>query len=715
MMNHVTTIQRARVSPVVALLAVLAGCARADLEPAGQFAPATIAVNLEFAASVNAQGGARSAYEKADQLVLRFSDTRATREQSQANFNGTNPETRVGMIVNLHQATETLNFDLELRRGNDALFRGSQPVALRAGRTTTVTVTLQPVVAGVIAPDSIGTLTAYGQAFQLSGVAVFATGDTIDGAPVKWSSLDAGVASIDSAGLLIARSDGIARLVVRALNYADTTTARVLANVYSISVNPSGTSIPIGSNAQFSAVMFDRNGNPVPNRPVVWSSSDPFVITIDSNGQAHGVGIGSARIIATVGATAGNALANGVAAPPLTDSLRAVIVAPGVVVLSARVTANGATTSAWFEWGSPALAPAPPSLTLKQLVGAALQPFPVNTTLPGLLPNTQYVARINASNSAGSTRSDSILFIIPAVGPTVQTRDTANHVPGQITLRGTVNPNGATLNAWFQVSTDPSFATYDSVNVGTFSGFTPTDVSTIISIGPPGTTYWFRLVGRSTGGLTAGATFTFTVPPIGSSGLSVETRDTSNYTPGQITLNGTVRPNGVSAGAWFQISGDPSFATYDSLDVGTFSGITAKDVSAVAAVGPPGTTYAFRLVGRSSAGLVLGATVSFTVPAPTAPPTAITDAPTLVVPGIATFMGQVNPNGLATEVWFEWGTSTDPSTFKMTTVQQVGGGTTLLTITELVANLPQDPTIYYRIVTRNSAGTTFGDLVSFKF
>jgi Bacterial Ig-like domain (group 2) len=717
MMNHEQPIQRSRVIALVALLALIAGCARTDLGPTGEFAPATVAVNLEFAASLNAQGGARTAYEKADRLDLRFSDSQATREQSQSNFDGTNPETRVSMIVTLHDVTETLNFSLELRRGNDALFRGSKAVALKAGRTTTITVTLEPVVAGVIAPDSVGTLTVYGQSLQLSAVAIFATGDTIDGAPVKWSSLDAGVASIDSAGLLVARSDGLARLVVRALDYADTTTARVLANVYSITVSPGGASIPIGSNAQYSAVMFDRNGNPIPTRPVVWSSTDPSVITVDPDGQAHGVGIGSARIVATVGAAAGNALANGVAAPPLTDSLKAVIIAPGVVVLSANVTANGATTTAWFEWGSPALTPAP-SLTLKQFVGAALKPFPVSSRLQGLLPNTQYVARINASNSAGSTRSDSIIFIIPAVGPNVQTRDTANYLPGQITLRGAVNPNGAVVDAWFQLSTDPSFATYDSVDVGSFTGFTSTDVAAMVAVGPPGTTYWYRLRGRSTSGLVSGATFTFTVPTFGSPGLSVETRDTSNSMPGEITLNGTVHPNGVSANAWFQISLDPTFATYDSLDVGTFTGFVPVDVSANATIGPPGTTYSFRLVGSSSAGIVVGATVTFTVPGvvpPTLPPTAITDPPTVIGPGTATFMGQVNPNGLPTEVWFEWGTSMDPTTFKQTQVQQVGGGTSVLTITELVANLPQDPTIYYRIVTRNSAGTTYGDLVSFKF
>lgn len=74
----------------------------------------------------------------------------------------------------------------------------------------------------------------------------------------------------------------------------------------------------------------------------------------------------------------------------------------------------------------------------------------------------------------------------------------------------------------------------------------------------------------------------------------------------------------------------------------------------------------------------------------------------------ATFNGSVTPNGNATEVWFEWGTTAS-----------LGGATSRQTFTansnfsQLVSNLTQNTTYYYRAMASNSAGTAQGSVISF--
>ncbi|MDQ5844333.1 MAG: lamin tail domain-containing protein, partial [Acidobacteriota bacterium] len=78
----------------------------------------------------------------------------------------------------------------------------------------------------------------------------------------------------------------------------DTTVQVPTATVTSVDVSPSTATINRGRTQQFSATAF--NGvTPVPGATFTWSSSDTNVATIDTNGLATGVGIGTTTITAT--------------------------------------------------------------------------------------------------------------------------------------------------------------------------------------------------------------------------------------------------------------------------------------------------------------------------------------------------------------------------------------------------------------------------------
>src|SRR5262249_6623290 len=94
-------------------------------------------------------------------------------------------------------------------------------------------------------------------------------------------------------------------------------------------------------------------------------------------------------------------------------------------------------------------------------------------------------------------------------------------------------------------------------------------------------------------------------------------------------------------------------------------------------------------------------------------PTVTTTAATGVTASGAALNGNVNPNGLATNAWFEWGTSPTLATFTSTTTQAIGSGTTAQAVTTPLSGLNAGTTYYYRAAASSSAGTAKGSILSF--
>src|SRR3989304_1298883 len=78
----------------------------------------------------------------------------------------------------------------------------------------------------------------------------------------------------------------------------------------------------------------------------------------------------------------------------------------------------------------------------------------------------------------------------------------------------------------------------------------------------------------------------------------------------------------------------------------------------------------------------------------------------------ARLRGEVDPNGLDTEVWFEWGQglfSLDNDTPK----EDVGDGNSIDSFDAIIDNLDENETYHFRAVARNSEGTDYGLTRSF--
>ena len=98
-------------------------------------------------------------------------------------------------------------------------------------------------------------------------------------------------------------------------------------------------------------------------------------------------------------------------------------------------------------------------------------------------------------------------------------------------------------------------------------------------------------------------------------------------------------------------------------------------------------------------------------PAPT-PPTSVTSSASSISASGARLNGSANPNGAATDAWFQWGTST--SYGNVTSPQtSVGSGTSAVSYSFNLGSLSCGTTYYFRAVAQNSGGTAYGSGRSF--
>ena len=172
-------------------------------------------------------------------------------------------------------------------------------------------------------------------------------------------------------------------------------------------------------------------------------------------------------------------------------------------------------------------------------------------------------------------------------------------------------------------------------------------------------------------------------------------------------LHGTVNPNGVAT-VFFEYGTTTAYgATTEGREI---SASTPTDFQADLGGLTGDTTYHYRAVAVSATGTVYGDDVSLTT-TPDAP-VAATGDPASVSNSGATLVGAVAPNGLATEVYFEYGLTELYG--KSTPPQSIPAGEGIVDVLAPKGGLIENATYHYRIVASNSAGTAFGEDVEFQ-
>lgn len=213
-----------------------------------------------------------------------------------------------------------------------------------------------PVALVRIEPDSVEVAT--GSEVALVARLYSASGTTLSGRPVTWSSGNAAVATVSALGTVTGGAPGAT--VVRALAEGVAGEARVIVSdtttvVGTVQVTPDSSVIDLGGATSLTAEVLAPDGAVLPSVPVAWTSGDTSVASVDANGTVTTRGIGSTGILATAGGVVGVGFVN------VLDTATV----PGSVTLSAASLA--------LEVG----ASAPLTATVRDTAGQVVAGFPV--------------------------------------------------------------------------------------------------------------------------------------------------------------------------------------------------------------------------------------------------------------------------------------------------------------------------------------------------
>jgi hypothetical protein len=465
----------------------LVACQEVLLRPAApRAASLSMVVTLE-----HALGGASEAFDRADGAVLRFSAGGELRLEETLPFSQSGTETTLRVDIPLRQLSEEMTVELELESGGRPLFRGVTSATLSSGVTSTLQFTLAPVIASVSCAGPSLLFATYGRSQLLSAAALFATGDTVPGAPITWSVNGPAVASITPAGLVSALADGDASVTCASGQFSGSRGVKVFAVVSQVDVAPVTVTLHLEDTLTLTPTLRDSGAAVISTpRHITWSTSNAAAAVVSSSGVVTATGAGVASISATSGEGFGSARVTVVQTPDVATEAASSVTA-SAARLNAAVRANGSTTQAWFRYGTSATL-ATFTETPMQSIGSGTIATPVFAAITNLQPVTTYYFQALASSVSGTAQGGILSLTTSGARPTLGTTSgTIQCIPNAIALicstvmSSSVNAGGLPTEAWFEYSQDSTFASVSSTarqSVGsgatfmTFGGQAPTGV-----------------------------------------------------------------------------------------------------------------------------------------------------------------------------------------------------------------------------------------------
>ena len=291
--------------------------------------------------------------------------------------------------------------------------------------------------------------------------------------------------------------------------------------------------------------------------------------------------------------------------------------------------------------------------TYSQIGTAGAEAAAYSDTDLSLLPGTTYYYRVRAydifADSSYSNEAEATTF---AVAPSATTNAVSNNVGTSATLNATLSPGGSETSVHFEWGTTTSYGDTTPTQVipaGTDDVAVSADITGLTANTP----YHYRIVATNSVATTNGPDVPFTTPIIAPSA----TTDPASSNPGKTAiLNASVNPNGAETSVYFQWGTDTSYGNTTPtqiLPTGSASVPVAASISGLTL----NTSYHYRVVATNSVGTTYGGDVPFTTSSDAAP-SAVTNSASNKNGNSATLNGTVNPNGLETSVYFEWGLTT---------------------------------------------------------
>jgi hypothetical protein len=147
---------------------------------------------------------------------------------------------------------------------------------------------------------TVDTATAIGDTIQLAVTATDARGNALLGAPTVWNSTDTMVATVDSAGTVVARGGGATAIMVTIGGKA--ARAHVFVRQRPAELQIVGDTLfrtPEGGRGRTLAHVVDIRGNEIGGFATRWRSADPSIAAVDSIGNVTAIAPGRTVFTAT--------------------------------------------------------------------------------------------------------------------------------------------------------------------------------------------------------------------------------------------------------------------------------------------------------------------------------------------------------------------------------------------------------------------------------
>ena len=385
---------------------------------------------------------------------------------------------------------------------------------------------------------------------------------------------------------------------------------------------------------------------------------------------------------------------------PSASTSEANSVTSGSATLNGAVNPNGNSTEVIFEYGTTTSYGSTATANQSPLSGSGSQA--VSKGITGLAPGTTYHCRVKATNSKGTAYGSDVSFTTSPTAPTGATGSAAPVGSSTATLNGTVNPNGASTAVTFEYGPTTSYGWYATASQNPATGTSSQSVSKEISGLSPGTIYHFRIKATNSVGTAYGSDGSFTTA---TSGPIAATSAAYPLTSSSATLNGTVNPNGASATVTFEYGTTIGYGSTATASPSPMTGTSSQSASAGISGLNANTTYYFRIKAVNTAGTSYGSSQSFTTAS--AAPAVVTGSAGSVSTDGATLNGTVNPNGLATTHYFQYGKTASYGLF--TAPVSAGSGSSEISVNGHITEMTSNTTYHYRLVAFNSLGTVYGD------
>lgn len=363
---------------------------------------------------------------------------------------------------------------------------------------------------------------------------------------------------------------------------------------------------------------------------------------------------------------------------------------------------GGLLTVRYFEYGTTsAMTESSGSL------GGTTSPGSYSYNLTGLTPDTTYYFRARVVNEDGVSvglrrtfKTASAVYTPPSVTTLSATSITQNAA----IIRGNLTSTGGTSTArYFRYGTTTAMTSSVSKGATTSTG----EYTHVLSNLEPNTTYYFEAYAINSEGSSYGGRLSFKtaaapviVAPTVSTGSASSIGETSATVSGSVTDTGGENP--VRFIRWGPTTSMTNTENCGSGGTGSYS-VTLSGLT-------PDTTYYYEAYAINSGGTGTGTRRSFKTAAPSIVlPSVDTLSANNITDSSATIRGYINSTGGENPYrYIQWGLSTST----MNNIYSGGrGGVGAFSTT--ISGLDSNTTYYFRAYAENSAGRSYGSILSF--